>query len=34
MAEITAKLVNELRSKTGLGMMECKKGPDRNRRGR
>jgi elongation factor Ts len=26
MAEITAKLVNELRSKTGLGMMECKKG--------
>ena len=25
MAEITAKLVNELRSKTGLGMMECKK---------
>lgn len=25
MAEITAKLVNELRGKTGLGMMECKK---------
>ena len=25
MAEITAKLVNELRSKTGLAMMECKK---------
>jgi len=25
MAEITAKMVNELRSKTGLGMMECKK---------
>jgi elongation factor Ts len=25
MAEITAKLVNELRAKTGLGMMECKK---------
>jgi len=25
MAEITAKLVNELRSKTSLGMMECKK---------
>jgi elongation factor Ts len=25
MAEITAKLVNDLRSKTGLGMMECKK---------
>jgi elongation factor Ts len=25
MAEITAKLVNELRSKTGQGMMECKK---------
>ena len=25
MPEITAKLVNELRSKTGLGMMECKK---------
>lgn len=25
MADITAKLVNELRSKTGLGMMECKK---------
>ncbi|HWB54875.1 MAG TPA: hypothetical protein VG722_11805, partial [Tepidisphaeraceae bacterium] len=25
MAAITASLVNELRSKTGLGMMECKK---------
>jgi elongation factor Ts len=25
MAEITAAMVNELRSKTGLGMMECKK---------
>src|SRR5580693_7365710 len=25
MAEITAKLVNDLRNKTGLGMMECKK---------
>jgi elongation factor Ts len=25
MSEITAKLVNELRGKTGLGMMECKK---------
>jgi elongation factor Ts len=25
MAEITAKLVNELRSRTGKGMMECKK---------
>src|SRR4051812_3902041 len=25
MAEISAKLVNELRAKTGLGMMECKK---------
>ncbi|HTW93743.1 MAG TPA: translation elongation factor Ts [Tepidisphaeraceae bacterium] len=25
MAEITAKLVNELRSKTGQGMMECKR---------
>ena len=25
MAEITAKMVNELRGKTGLGMMECKK---------
>ena len=25
MAEITAKLVNELRGKTGLAMMECKK---------
>ncbi|MGD0766801.1 MAG: translation elongation factor Ts [Tepidisphaeraceae bacterium] len=25
MAEISAKMVNELRSKTGLGMMECKK---------
>lgn len=25
MADITAKLVNELRSKTGQGMMECKK---------
>jgi elongation factor Ts len=25
MPEITAKLVNELRGKTGLGMMECKK---------
>ena len=25
MAEITAKLVNELRGKTGLGMMECKR---------
>jgi elongation factor Ts len=25
MAEITAKLVNELRTKTGQGMMECKK---------
>ena len=25
MAEITAKIVNELRAKTGQGMMECKK---------
>ena len=25
MADITAKLVNDLRNKTGLGMMECKK---------
>jgi len=25
MAEITAKMVNELRAKTGQGMMECKK---------
>src|SRR3954470_483322 len=25
MATITAQMVNELRSKTGLGMMECKK---------
>src|SRR5207244_2097920 len=25
MAEITAKLVNELRSRTGQGLMECKK---------
>jgi translation elongation factor EF-Ts len=25
MAEITAKVVNELRAKTGQGMMECKK---------
>ena len=25
MAEITAKLVNDLRAKTGLGMMDCKK---------
>src|SRR5438105_9019900 len=25
MAEITAKLVNDLRAKTGQGMMECKK---------
>ena len=25
MAEITAKMVNDLRAKTGLGMMECKK---------
>jgi len=25
MADITAKMVNDLRSKTGLGMMECKK---------
>ena len=25
MADITAKMVNELRAKTGLGMMECKK---------
>jgi elongation factor Ts len=25
MPEITAKLVNDLRAKTGLGMMECKK---------
>ena len=25
MAEITAKLVNELRAKTGQAMMECKK---------
>jgi elongation factor Ts len=25
MSEITAKLVNELRAKTGLGMMECKR---------
>ena len=25
MPEITAKMVNELRAKTGLGMMECKK---------
>jgi len=25
MADITAKMVNDLRAKTGLGMMECKK---------
>ena len=25
MADITAKMVNDLRNKTGLGMMECKK---------
>ena len=25
MAEITAKLVNDLRARTGQGMMECKK---------
>lgn len=25
MAEITAKLVNDLRAKTGQGMMECKR---------
>ena len=25
MAEITAKLVKELREKTGAGMMDCKK---------
>lgn len=25
MAAITAKMVNELRSKTGAGMMDCKK---------
>jgi len=25
MADITAKVVNELRAKTGQGMMECKK---------
>src|SRR5215212_9490040 len=25
MAEITAKMVNELRARTGQGMMECKK---------
>lgn len=25
MAEITAKMVGELREMTGLGMMECKK---------
>ena len=25
MADITASLVNELRAKTGQGMMECKK---------
>ncbi len=25
MAEITAKMVKELRDRTGLGMMECKK---------
>ena len=25
MAEITAKLVNELRGRTGAGMMDCKK---------
>ena len=25
MAEISAKLVKELRDRTGLGMMECKK---------
>ena len=25
MATITASMVNELRAKTGLGMMECKK---------
>ena len=31
MAAITASLVKELREKTGAGMMDCKKGPDRNR---
>src|SRR2546427_7644659 len=25
MADITAKMVNDLRAKTGLGMMECKR---------
>ena len=29
MAEISAKLVKELRDKTGAGMMDCKKSPQR-----
>jgi len=31
MAAITAALVKELRDRTGLGMMECKKSINRNR---
>jgi len=30
MAEISAKLVKGLREKTGAGMMDCKKSPQRN----
>ena len=29
---ITAAMVKELREMTGAGMMDCKKGPDRDRR--
>ena len=32
MAEVTASMVKELREMTGLGMMECKKSLDRDRR--
>ena len=28
---ITASLVKELRERTGAGMMDCKKSPNRNR---
>jgi elongation factor Ts len=31
MAEITAALVKELREKSGVGMMDCKKALSRNR---
>lgn len=34
MAEITAKMVADLRAATGLGMMECKKALVENRRRR